>query len=144
MSEQALRLADILDDLRRIHVSDSDIAIIMSPDESDLHCFCARQLSLRELYYAADVAALISADSDRPNHVILGLSTFMHNCMTVYTHLGDPLYLFCGYPFNRVYLFARPKELATYAASRQYKVSSYISALLPFKAPSSSLSWSRC
>ncbi len=119
MSEQALRLAD---DLRRLHISDSDVAVIISPDESHLHRFCARHMTLRELDYAADLAGLILAESDEPNLLIPGLSTFMHNCMTVYTHLEDPLYLFCGYPFNRVHLFDRPKELAAYAASHQYQV----------------------
>ena len=119
MSEQALRLAD---DLRRLHISDSDIAAILSPDKSNLHRMCARQVTLRELDYAADVAGLILSESDESNLVIADLSTFMHNCMTVYTHLEDPLYLFCGTPFSRVHLFESPKELAEYAASHQYQV----------------------
>lgn len=130
MSEQALRLAD---DLRRLHISDSDIAAILSPDESDLHCFCARQVNLHELDYAADVAGLILAESDDQNLVVPGLSTFMHYCMTVYTHVEDPLYLFCGTPFGKTHLFGTPKALAAYASSHHYQVTQCTSALLSFE-----------
>lgn len=116
MSEQALRLVD---DLRSIDISDSDVAVIISPDESHLHHFCARPMTLRELDYAADLAGLILAERHEPTP---GLSTFMHNCMTVYTHLEDPLYLFCGYPFKGVHMFKSPKDLAVYVASHQYQV----------------------
>lgn len=113
-------------DLRALHINDSDTFTILSldsPDETDVsqqHAFCARRFTLHELDCAVDLASLLQT----LNAACSGthLSTLMHHCMTVYTHLGDPLYFMCGTPFEQVLLFEKPDHLADYAASQDYQV----------------------
>ncbi|KAL0040653.1 hypothetical protein WJX79_000674 [Trebouxia sp. C0005] len=117
MSPETLR-----QDLLGLRISNSDTNTILLPDSSQQHAFCARLFTLRELDCAVDLATLLqnlmlSAEACSKTH----LSTFMHHCMTVYTHLGDPLYFMCGAPFEQLLLFEKPEDLADYAASQEYQ-----------------------
>ena len=91
-------------DLRDLQISGSDASTILSPDLPNAssqqlqHAFCARLFTLRELDCAVDLASLLKSGAFSGIH----LSTFMHHCTTVYTHLGNPLYFMCGPPFAQV------------------------------------------
>jgi len=90
-------------------------------DSSLQHAFCARLCTFRELDCAVDLASLLQMLSNEAcsrTH----LSTFIHHCMTVYTHLGDPLYFVCGAPFEQILFFEKPEHLVDYAASQDYQV----------------------
>jgi len=109
----AMSRQTLCQDLRGLQISDSDTSTILWPDlpdkteASQQHAFCARPFTLRALDCAVDLAGLLRMLSDGACSGI-HLSTFMHHCMTVYTHLGDPLYFMCGAPFDQVLLFDLP------------------------------------